>query len=89
MEAALSSVIVERKNRQFLLKMGKNFSTTAENFLMGRSKLFVAILDHLIKSAKCDESKQHQLVVTLKHPEPRVTLLLARQNPLESVEAFE
>ena len=87
MEGALSRIIVERKNREFLLKMGKNFNSISELFLVGKSKLFVAIFDQLLLSAnfvKCEN-----LVVTIKYPDPRVTLLGTRQIPPESVEAFK
>ena len=85
--AAAFSVIVVQNKFEFRLKMVKNFNLTADKYSLTKRELFVAIFDEILASAEF-ESKEN-LVVTLKHVEPRVTLLISRQNPAENVDHFK
>ena len=87
---AVNSVLVSQKKLEFLLKMGKNFNFVSEKYSLTKQELFEAIFDHVYyyhHQSRHDEGKL--LVATLKHPDPRVTLLSSRQCPSEDLETFK
>lgn len=83
------AVITAKKDGEFLLKMGKNFNSVAEKYSMKRSELFAAIFDQYLDFANFPMGENRLLVATVKHPDPRVTLLISRQSPGESLDRFK
>ena len=88
MEDAVGLVMYSSNNSsECCVKLGKYFNSVAQRHDLTREKLFGLVFDGALSQSGVESGAK--LVVTVKYPEPRVTLLCSRKNPDEDFDTFK
>jgi hypothetical protein len=83
--AAVASILEMTKSGEFLLKMGKNVSEVTEKYQLTRAELFAMVFDDILKKSSAESAVE--VGISVKYPDPRVTLLTLHKN--EGMEIFK